>query len=144
MPDGIAEGMNRLRIFELRDEAVVLDSVLAAIYGVTTANFDKVIRRNLHPFPNDFLTRKEFADTMVQTGTSKRRGGRRRLLGVFTERGALMAANAAPENRLSATEKTLLGHDMALRDFYHKIRRLFLPQVVKSKRRMGFHPEEEH
>jgi hypothetical protein len=55
MPGGIAEGMNRLRIFELRDEAVVLDSVLAAIYGVTTANFDKVIRRNLHPFPNASL-----------------------------------------------------------------------------------------
>jgi len=71
----------------------VLDSDLALLYGVTTGNFNKAINRNERRFPSDFsfvLTPKEFADLIFQAGTSKRRGGRRKLPRVFTEHGAIM------------------------------------------------------
>ncbi len=71
----------------------MLDSDLALLYGVTTGNFNKAINRNERRFPSDFsfvLTPKEFADLIFQTGTSKRRGGRRKLPRVFTEHGAIM------------------------------------------------------
>lgn len=64
------------RIFAVRETAVMLDSDLAALYGVTTGNFNKAIRRNASRFPREFsfvLTRKEFADLTFQIGTSKRR-----------------------------------------------------------------------
>ena len=63
------------RIFALRGESVMLDSDLAALFGVTTGNINKAIQRNAHRFPSDFaflLTAKEFADLMFQIGISRR------------------------------------------------------------------------
>ena len=52
-------------------------------------------------------------------------------------------ANAALQKRLAVIEKTLIGHDAALRDLYQKIRPLLLPPPEKPKRRIGFHRENE-
>src|SRR4051812_13664893 len=87
--------IDRLRIFQVRGRAVVLDSDLAAIYGVTTGNFNKAVRRKLSRFPADFsfeLDEKEFQSLIFQIGRSKGRGGRRKLPRAFTEHGAIMAA----------------------------------------------------
>jgi hypothetical protein len=46
--------MDRIRVLEVRGQAVVLDSDLAAVYGVTTGNFNKAVGRNLARFPEDF------------------------------------------------------------------------------------------
>lgn len=84
-------------IYVIRGEKVMLDSDLAEIYGVSTANFNKAVKRNVDRFPSDFmfqLDEEEFKSLIFQTGTSnKGRGGRRYLPYVFTEHGALMAAN---------------------------------------------------
>lgn len=53
-------------------------------------------------FPSDFmfqLTRKEYDSLMLQIATSKGRGGRRKLPNVFTEHGAIMAANVLNSKR---------------------------------------------
>ncbi len=162
------------RIFAIRDESVMLDSDLAILYGVTTGNFNKAVLRNVSRFPAEFsfvLTRKEFADLIFQIGTSKGRGGRRKLPRVFTEHGAIMAAtilsseravamsvyvvrafvkirrelltNATLEARLQTIEKTLLSHDGALRDVIQKLRPLLLPPPVPPKPRIGFHREKD-
>jgi hypothetical protein len=44
----------RLRILRVRDESVLLDSDLAALYGVETKAFNQAIKRNAHRFPQDF------------------------------------------------------------------------------------------
>src|SRR5437660_880148 len=91
--------MDRLRVFEVRGQAVVLDSDLAAIYGVTTSSFNKAVERNRERFPKDFafqLERQEFANLKFQIGTSSSHGGRRKLPSVFTEHGAIMAAAILP------------------------------------------------
>jgi hypothetical protein len=162
--------IDRLRIFEMRGQTVVLDSDLAAVYGVTTGNFNKAVGRNLERFPEDFtfiLSPDEFEALIFQIGTSKGRGGRRKLPRVFTEHGAIMAAtilsspraaamsvyvvrafvrlrnellaNTTLQRRLAHIEKTLLTHDGALRDVYEKIRPLLLPPSEPPKRRIGFH-----
>jgi hypothetical protein len=175
MPDELAKVMARLRIFEVRGEAVVLDSDLAAIYGVETRVFNQAFKRNRAKFPEDFalqLTAEEWSALRSQFVTLKGRGQHRKYLPwVFTEHGALMAANilnseraaamsvyvvrafvkirrellanAALEKRLATIEKTLIGHNTALRDLYQKIRPLLLPPEDKPKRRIGFHDEEE-
>jgi hypothetical protein len=87
--------LESLKIYSIRKRAVVLDSDLASIYGVTTGNFNKAVRRNLTRFPKEFsfvLTDKEFNSLIFQIGRSKGRGGRRKPPRVFTEHGALMAA----------------------------------------------------
>ncbi len=94
---------NEPRILTLRGTRVVLDSELARIYGVTTARLNQQVRRNLKRFPQDFafqLTQEEYVGLMLQNATSKRsRGGRRKLPLVFTEHGAIMAANVLRSER---------------------------------------------
>ena len=80
----------------IRGQRVILDSDLAAIYGVETRNLNKAIQRNRTRFPADFLfqlAREEVGNLMFQIGTSSGGwGGRRKLPYAFTEHGAIMAA----------------------------------------------------
>ena len=66
-----------------RGHRVIIDDVLARIYGVPTARLNQQFRRNRARFPADFafeLTKKEFESLMLQSATSKKgRGGRRKL-----------------------------------------------------------------
>ncbi|HKT72493.1 MAG TPA: ORF6N domain-containing protein [Steroidobacteraceae bacterium] len=84
-----------IRVF--RGQKVLLDSELATLYGVTTGRLNEAVKRNLERFPGDFmfqLTAAEHAALISQIATSKTgRGGRRKLPWVFTEHGAIQAAN---------------------------------------------------
>ncbi len=77
------------KIYLMREQKVMLDSDLAALYGVTIKVFNQAIGRNLQRFPDDFrfqLTTEEFESLRSQFVTSKKgRGGRRYLPYVFTE-----------------------------------------------------------
>jgi ORF6N domain len=82
------------RILLLRGQKLLLDSDLAALYGVTTRRLNEQVRRNWERFPRDFvfaLTAEEFANLKSQSATSSW-GGRRTLPFAFTEHGAIMAA----------------------------------------------------
>src|SRR5688500_10402637 len=86
------EGMDS-RIHLIRGQRVMLDSALAAIYGVLTSVLNQAVKRNSKRFPKGFafqLTREEFTALMSQFVISKKgRGGRRKLPWVFTEHGAI-------------------------------------------------------
>jgi hypothetical protein len=49
-----------------------------------------------------------------------------------------LAANAAILKRLTEIDKTLLQHNAALRDIYHKLLPLLQPAPEPPKRRIGF------
>lgn len=84
-------------IYLIRGQKVILDSDLAAIYRIPTFRFNEAVKRNKDRFPDDFmfqLTREEVDILISQNAISKPgRGGRRTLPYVFTEHGAVMAAN---------------------------------------------------
>lgn len=87
-------GVITQRIFVLREQKVLIDSDLAALYGVETRRLNEQVRRNRARFPEDFifeLTSGEFANLKSQFATSSW-GGRRKLPLAFTEHGAIMAA----------------------------------------------------
>lgn len=85
------------RIITLRGHKVILDSDLAALYGVETKTLNRAVKRNGKRFPHDFcfqLNRQEVVNLRCQIGTSSSRyGGTRYLPYAFTENGAVMAAN---------------------------------------------------
>ena len=54
-----------------------------------------------------------------------------------------IAANAAILKRLAEIDKTLLQHDAALRDIYHKLLPLLQPPPTPPKRRIGFLADNE-
>ena len=171
-----------IRILTIRDQKVVLDSDLAAVYGVTTRVLNQALRRNRRRFPVDFafrLSNAEYdsmrsqivialsgtADIRSQIVTASKRNVRYRPW-VFTEHGALqaanilrsnraiamsvyvirafieqrenLAANAAILKRLAEIDKTLLEHDTALRDIYERLLPLLAPPPEPSRRQIGF------
>ncbi len=80
----------------IRGQKVLLDSDLAALYGVTTGKLNKAVGRNRHRFPSDFmfqLTAEEAEDLIFQIGRSKGRGGRRHPPYAFTEQGIAMLSS---------------------------------------------------
>jgi hypothetical protein len=85
------------RIHTVRGVRVMLDSDLAALYGVSTTRLNQQVARNRHRFPGDFmfrLTHAEITSLMSQNATSNRgRGGQRKLPHAFTEHGAVMLAS---------------------------------------------------
>ncbi|HEV7405494.1 MAG TPA: ORF6N domain-containing protein [Chthoniobacteraceae bacterium] len=115
-------------IREVRGQRVLLDSDLAALYGVPTSRFNEAIKRNGARFPSDFLfrlTKSEAAalglppaDALIsQNAISKpRRGGRRKLPYAFTEHGALMAANLIKSERAVAMSVYVIRAFVQLRE----------------------------
>ncbi len=93
------------RITVVRGQRVILDSDLAALYGVATERLNKQVRRNPRRFPPDFmflLTNAEWDSLRSQFAISKKAGRRwhRRFLPyVFTIQGALMAAGLLRSKR---------------------------------------------
>jgi hypothetical protein len=85
------------QIHVVRGQRVLLDSDLAALYGVSTSALNQAMRRNRGRFPPDFLLQITSAEweslrsqfVILKTG----RGKHRKFLPVaFTEHGAIMAA----------------------------------------------------
>ena len=106
-------------IYEVRGERVMLDSDLASIYDVETKALNRAVKRNRDRFPKDFvfqLSEDEWKNLRYQIGTSSSdsnhrslryqigtstlgHGGRRSRPYVFTEHGAIMAANVLNSRR---------------------------------------------
>src|SRR5690349_16801322 len=92
------------KIFLIRGHKVMLDADLSAMYGVTTFNLNKAVKRNLDRFPEDFmfqLRTEEVTALRFQIGMSKRqgRGGRRYAPYVFTEQGVAMLSSVLRSKR---------------------------------------------
>ncbi len=88
----------------MRGQKVMLDSDLADLYGVTTFNLNKAVKRNTDRFPTDFmfqLADTEYRSLTFQTGISKggKRGGRRYLPYAFTEQGVAMLSSVLRSKR---------------------------------------------
>ena len=84
-------------ILVLRGHQVLLDTELAALYGVATKALNQAVKRNSERFPEDFLFRLTRSETealdrsRIVTGHQKRRDPRFPPY-ALTEHGALMAA----------------------------------------------------
>ena len=84
------------KIFLLRGKKVMLDRDLARLYGVTTGNLNKAVKRNIERFPKDFmfqLTKDEEKTLRFQFGSLKRGQHPKYLPYVFTEQGVAMLSS---------------------------------------------------
>lgn len=84
-------------ILIVRGQRVLLDSEIAALYGVTTKRLNEQVKRNSDRFPADFMFRLARAEvevlnrSQIATGSQKHRDPRFPPF-AFTEHGAIMAA----------------------------------------------------
>ena len=80
------------KIYEIREQRVMLDFDLAALYQVETRVLNQAVKRNMKRFPSDFmfqLTSDEWAILKSQFVISSW-GGTRKLPYAFTEQGLAM------------------------------------------------------
>ncbi|MBI5644122.1 MAG: ORF6N domain-containing protein [Deltaproteobacteria bacterium] len=152
------------KILLVRGRNVLLDRDLAALYGVTTGNFNKAVKRNIERFPDDFmfqLTREEFENLKFHFGISSW-GGTRKLPLVFTENGVAMLSSVLNSERavqvniqimrtFTRLREMLLTHkdlkqkiedmekkyDSQFKIVFEAIKQLLEPPV-KPKKRIGF------
>jgi hypothetical protein len=159
-------------ILVIRREKVMLDSDLAALYGVTTGNLNKAVKRNAERFPIDFmfqLDAEEVANLKFQFGISSW-GGRRRRPYAFTEQGVAMLSSVLNSERavkvniaimrafvqlretldtnrelarkFSELEKRVGKHNDEIAAILEAIRQLMAPPE-KARREIGFHVREK-
>lgn len=159
------------RILLIRGQRVILDADLAELYGAPTKALNQAVRRNAGRFPSDFafrLTPEETENMRSQFVTASKRNIRYRPY-VFTEHGALMAANVLNSQRavqasvlvvrafvqlrqmlatnrelaqkLAELEQRIGTHDEAIRSLMIAIRQLMQPPEPK-RREIGFHVKD--
>jgi hypothetical protein len=154
-------------ILLVRGERVMLDSDLAALYGVGTKVLNQAVKRNALRFPPDFAFRLAHAEALrlkSQSVTSNKRGGRHRSQPlVFTEQGVAMLSSVLRSPRAVAVNVEIMRafvrlrrvaishadlarrlqrlearYDARFRVVFEAIRRLMQPKAGSSQRRIGF------
>ena len=83
------------KIYEVRQQRVMLDFDLAELYQTETKYLKRAVRQNIKKFPPDFmfeLNKTEFETLRCNFSTSKR-GGTRYMPFAFTEHGVTMLAS---------------------------------------------------
>lgn len=94
-----SEDFIRPVIHFIRDENVILDRDLAALYGIETKRLKEAVKRNLSRFPPDFmfkLSDEEFQNWRTQIASSNSNGdkmGLRYAPMAFTEQGIAMLSS---------------------------------------------------
>ncbi len=90
------------KILFLRNEKVLLDRDLAEMYGVETKQLKRAVRRNIGPFPKDFmfqLSKAEHRSLRRQFGTLKPGAHSKYPPMVFTEQGVAMLSSVLNSDR---------------------------------------------
>src|SRR5512135_3657893 len=99
----------------------MLDSELAALYGVETGALNRAVRRNPERFPDDFmfqLSDQEVANLRCQIGISSEAwGGRRYRPLVFTEHGILMLSSVLNSERAAKVNIAIMRAFTRMREF---------------------------
>jgi hypothetical protein len=160
------------RIVAVRGQRVMLDMDVAFLYGVPTKRLNEQVRRNREKFPPDFafrLTTEEKAEVVAKCDHLRKLKFSPVLPMVFTEHGALMAANVLNSRqavgmavfvvrafvrlrealalhrdlarKLDELEQRVGDHDGQIQAVFDAVRSL-MREPEKPKRRIGFTARE--
>lgn len=107
------------KIYFIRNQKVMLDRDLAALYEVETKRINEQIKRNSARFPENFmfqLNEVEYENLKSQNATSSW-GGSRKLPFAFTEHGVLQLANVLKSERATQMSIKIIEVFVCLRDY---------------------------
>lgn len=132
------------RILILRDQRVLLDSDLAALYGVPTKRLNEQVKRNARKFPDDFvfrLTSKEKAEVVAKCDHLRNLRFTKNLPYAFTEHGAIQAANVLNSEAATAMSVAVVRAFVRLRQMISDHKAL-AAQLAELDARVGGHDEQ--
>src|SRR5213593_5042275 len=128
----------------IRGQKVLLDSDLATLYGVTTGNLNKAVKRNADRFPSDFMFQlkpEELANLKFQFGISNWGGRRRSRPYAFTEQGIAMLSSVLNSERAIRVNIAIMRAFVKLRQTLDTNREL-AQKFSQLEQRVGKHDEE--
>lgn len=134
------------RILAVWGHRVMLDSELASMYGVTTFNLNKAVKRNIDRFPEDFMFQLTAVEAMAlrfQIGMSKTqgRGGRRYAPYVFTEQGVVMLSSVLKSKRAIQVNIAIMRAFVKLRQLAGSHKEL-AAKLQQLERKIGGHDKQ--
>jgi hypothetical protein len=94
------------KIYIVRGQKVMIDTDLAALYGVPTKRLNEQLTRNLDRFPEDFafrLNQSEYENLKSQIATSSW-GGKRKIPYAFTELGIAMLSSVLKSKKSNSSQ----------------------------------------
>ena len=98
-----------------------LGSDLAQLYGVTTGNLNKAVKRNISRFPNDFmfqLTADEYKSLRFRFGIFKKGQHSKYLPYAFTEQGVAMLSSILRSKRAIEVNIAIMRAFVRLREMF--------------------------
>jgi hypothetical protein len=126
------------RILLIRGQWIMLDAHLAELYGVTTGNLNKAVRRNIRRFLPNFmfdLTREEYAAFLrFQFGILERGAQAKYLPCAFTEQGVAMLSSVLRSDRAIQANIEIMRALVRLRKMLLANEEL-VPQLAALERR---------
>ncbi len=138
-----AERIENIILF-IRGQKVILDRDLAELYGVTTGNLNKGVRRNLDRFPPDFmfqLKQEEYESLRFHFGILKRGQHSKYLPCAFTEQGVAMLSSVLNSERAIEVNIAIMGVFVRLREIMATHKELAF-KLVELEERLEGHDEQ--
>ena len=104
-------------IYEIRGQKVMLDRDLAKLYGVTTGNLNKAVKRNIERFPERYMFQLSAEENLkFQNGISSW-GGSRSLPYAFTEQGVAMLSSVLHSPAAIQVSINIIDAFVAMRNY---------------------------
>jgi ORF6N domain len=131
-------------ILVIRGLRVVLDSDLAALYGVSTKAFNQAIKRNHDRFPPDFmfrLTSEEKNEVVTNCDHLRKLKFSPVLPAAFTEHGAIMAATVLNSDRAIRMSLYVVRAFLKLREMLNS-QKEFARKLEELERKFAEHDEK--
>jgi len=135
------------QILIVRGKRVMLDSELAALYGVTTGNLNKAVSRNRARFPDDFMYKlgheeaNELRRLSFQSGSLKRGQHVKYLPRVFTQEGIAMLSSVLRSEHAVRVNIAIMRAFVKLSETLATNREL-AHQFAELEQRVGRHDEQ--
>ena len=134
------------KIFLIRSKKVLLDKDLAKLYGITTGNLNKAVKRNIERFPEDFMFQlnKEEGDSLrFQFGSLKGGQHAKYLPYVFTEQGVAMLSGVLHSKKAIQVNIAIMRVFVRLKEIISTHKEL-AHKLVLLERKIEKHDKEIH
>jgi len=127
------------KIIEIRNQKVLMDSDVAALYSVATREINQAVKNNPKKFPQGYileLSQKEWELVKSKFLTSPLGGGKVKLPKAFTEKGLYMLATILKGEKAIETTLTIIETFARIKNLSRNIKELSEMQDDKSKKNL--------
>jgi len=135
------------KIYNIRNQQVMLDRDLAKAYEVETKYLKRQVKRNNERFPDNFcfrITLEELNNLRCQFGTSSNKhGGTRYFPLAFTQEGIAMLSAVLRSKKAIEVSIKIINQFIQMRKFLNTNAQMFARLDVVEKRQINFENETE-